>query len=295
MKGVNWNIDQVFLNRKTAFFSLSLAVALLALSSRVFPQTILEADGPGNTYELINSILAPGYDVIEAPDCNHLDFGRHIEEVFDADLNKNVFRFHIHKAPDNDRCINLDRQRNEIKSYDKSPAKLLAVEGEKIVYKWKFKLDTSFQPSSSFTHLHQIKAVGGTEAAMPLITLTARKGNPDKLQLRYAEDFTQTTIYQTELAPFRGNWVEVTETILFADGSSGEYEISIANLATGDEIFQYSSNSIRTWKTNASFLRPKWGIYRSLNDSINLRDEIVLFADFSIEEVGLIFANGFDY
>lgn len=264
------------------------------LSLPVFPQTILEANGPGDTYELINSVLAPGHDAIEVPDCNHLAFGRHIDEIFDTNLNKNVFRFHIHKTPDDDRCKKFDRQRNEIKSYANSPDKLLAVEGEKVEYKWKFKLDATFQPSSSFTHLHQIKAVGGTEASMPLITLTARKGNPDKLQLRYAEDFTQTTLYQASLDPFKGHWVEVTETIFFGDGNSGEYEILIANIATGDVLFQYSNNSIRTWKTNASFLRPKWGVYRSLNNAINLKDEIVLFADFSIEEIDLIFADGFD-
>ena len=51
-------------------------------------RTFLTADGPGNTYELINSKLAPGYNVIEAPDCGHSSFGRHIEEVFDSELNK---------------------------------------------------------------------------------------------------------------------------------------------------------------------------------------------------------------
>ena len=41
------------------------------------------------------------------------------------------------------------------------------------------------------------------------------------------------------------------------------------------------------WKTNASFLRPKWGIYRSLLDAENLRadEEIVRFANFSVSEV----------
>ena len=58
-------------------------------------QVVLNADGAGNTYELINSVLAPGHDVIEAPDCNHTTFGRHIDEIFDADLNSNVFRFQI--------------------------------------------------------------------------------------------------------------------------------------------------------------------------------------------------------
>ena len=36
-----------------------------------YSQIVLESDGPGNTYELINSVLAPGYNVIEVPDCAH--------------------------------------------------------------------------------------------------------------------------------------------------------------------------------------------------------------------------------
>ena len=246
-------------------------------------QTILQADGPGNTYELINSVLAPGYDVVEEPDCNHSSFGRHIDEIFDTELNKYVFRFHIHTSPDNDRCIKFDRQRNEIKTYDKSPDSLLAFLQDRIEYKWKFKLDSAFQPSTSFTHIHQIKAVGGSESSMPLITLTPRKSSPDRLELRYADALSQSTLYQTDLAPFKGVWVEATETMLFDEVGLGQYEILITKINGGDTLFHYSNNAIRTWKTNASFLRPKWGIYRSLNDSTSLRDEFVLFADFSIK------------
>ncbi|BAO76491.1 T9SS type A sorting domain-containing protein [Winogradskyella sp. PG-2] len=32
-------------------------------------------------------------------------------------------------------------------------------------------------------------------------------------------------------------------------------------------------------------MRPKWGIYRSLNSASDLRDEDVLFSDFSVQEV----------
>ena len=55
--------------------------------------SVVTADGPGDTYELISSVLAPGSNPIEVPDCGHGDFGRHIEEVFDEELNTDVFRF----------------------------------------------------------------------------------------------------------------------------------------------------------------------------------------------------------
>ena len=248
-------------------------------------QTILTADGPGNTYELINSVLAPGYDAVEEPDCGHQSFGRHIEEVFDNELNKYVFKFYIHTHEDDDRCINFDRQRNEIKTYDKSPDSLKATLQEVVRYKWKFKLDAGFQPSSKFTHIHQIKAVGGSESSMPQITLTPRESSPNKMQLRYAQNSTQVTVHETDLTPFLGVWVEATETILYDEIGLGRYEIAIKEVATGNTIFYYNDNAIRMWKTNADFQRPKWGIYRSLDDSTSLRDEAVLFADFEIEEL----------
>jgi len=123
-------------------------------------QVLLKADGAGNTYELITSVLAPGSNPIEAPDCGHMDFGEHIDEIFDNDLNAHVFRFYIHTDQDNDRCINFDRQRNEIKSFDKSPDNTLGVENEKVIYRWKFKLPAGFQSSPKFTHIHQLKSVG---------------------------------------------------------------------------------------------------------------------------------------
>jgi hypothetical protein len=119
-------------------------LVFLFISHICISQVVLTADGPGDTYELITSVLAPGQNPIEAPDCNHLEFGEHIDEIFDTELDKNVFRFFMHVDPDNDRCINFDRQRNEIKSYGPSPDNLLGIENERVVYKWKFKLPEGF-------------------------------------------------------------------------------------------------------------------------------------------------------
>jgi len=248
-----------------------------------YSQVTLDADGPGNTYSLITSVLAPGHNPIEVPDCNHAAFGDHIDEVFDTDLNANVFRFFMHTTPDNDRCKNFDRQRNEIKTYNQSPDNLLAVEDEIVVYKWKFKLPAGFQSSPNFTHIHQIKSVGGTLASMPIYTLTTRKGTPDKLQLRYAETTSQTTLMSVDLTPFIGTWVDVTETITYSN--SGTYDIQIKKVSDGSTLLSYTNNDIVNWRAGADFVRPKWGVYRSLINSQDLRDEAVLFANFSIEEV----------
>ena len=249
-------------------------------------QILLEADGPGNTYELINSVFAPnGGNVVETPDCAHPEFGRHIVEVWDADLQKYVFEFYLHVTPDNDRCINFDRQRVEIKTYEPSPDNLKGISGETVIYKWLFKIPAGFQPSSNFTHLHQIKPVGGDEDT-PIFALTARKGNPNKLELNYYESSNQSaiklkTIY---LSWLENSWVEVTEKIKI-DSVTGTYFISIKRVGDNSLLLSYENNKLLTIRPDNNFIRPKWGIYRSLLSSQDLRDESVRFADFSIEEV----------
>jgi len=255
------------------------------LSLPLTAQLILNADGQNNTYELITAKLAPNYNPIEVPDCGHTSFGRHIDEIFDDELNEYVFRFFIHTDEDDDRCINFDRQRNEIKTYNQSPDSLLGVQDEIVEYKWKFKLPEGFQSSSKFTHIHQLKAVGGTESSMPLITLTTRKGSPDELELRYAESLSQETLHEVNIAPFIDTWCEATETVTY--GESGTYEMIIKRVSDNAILFSYNNDNIRMWKTQADFIRPKWGIYRSLVFVEDLRNEEVLFANFSISELSL--------
>jgi hypothetical protein len=264
-------------------------------------QTILNADNtPNNTYELINSVLAPGGTAIETPDQTpdglHTAFGRHIAEVFDTDLNKNVFEFYVHVTPDNDVTGGLDRQRVEMKTYDASPNNLKGVLGETVTYKWRFKVPVGFQPSDNFTHIHQVKAVDGDDSK-PIFTLTPRYGTPNTMQLIYVIDNKGSNDYKEEvnLSFFEGIWVEALETIKIGTGTSGTYSITIKKVSDGTVLLSYSNNAIQTIRTAAtdpattgkvdnSFIRPKWGIYRSLLDSGKLRDHSLRIADVLIAE-----------
>ena len=244
----------------------------------------LVADGPGNTYELISSVF--GGDPMEDPDCAHPSFGRHVAEVFDNSLNKNVFAFYIHVTPDNDRCNGAtDRQRNEIKTYGPSPDNLKGQLNDTVTYRWKFKIDAGFQPSPSFTHIHQIKAGDGTNDGAPIITITPRYGSPDQLEIIHTGNTSASTLGKVktvDLAAFKGTWVEVIEKVIYK--TAGHYEISIKRVSDGAVLLTYSNDNIDMWRDDASFCRPKWGIYRSLNNASYLRDEEVRFADFCIAE-----------
>lgn len=269
--------------------TLILLFSLFCLTANA--QTVLQADGPGSTYELINSVFAPNNEAVESAECVHPEFGRHIAEVLDTDLQKYVFEFYIHVTPDNDRCINFDRQRVEIKTYEPSPANLKGVSGETVTYKWRFKLPTGFQPSANFTHIHQVKAVGGDDDD-PLFVLTARKGSPDKLELNYYESsiLAQQQLTSANLSLFINTWVEATETIKIHN-TNGSYSIVIKNVSTGATLLSYSNSKLLTIRSDNDFIRPKWGIYRSLASSSDLRDESIRFAYFSIQEGNLTDVN----
>ena len=273
---------------------MKLAAILVLITINIsYSQVVLNADGPGNTYERITNFFAPGNGTgaveapDETPDGSHQDFGRHIAEVFDTDLNKYVFEFYSHYALDNDvATLSTDRQRIEIKTYAASPDNYKGTLGENIIYKWMFKIPIGFLPSTNFTHLHQIKAVDGDDSS-PIFTLTPRLGTPNKLELIYVANSTSGTdkLNIVDLLPFEGNWIEAEEIIQV--GSSGSYSITLKKHSDGTILLSYSNATMATIRPDNSFIRPKWGIYRSLNDVVNLRDEAVRFSDFSIEEVNL--------
>ncbi len=271
------------MSRRTRAFTATLLVCFCPAPGYA-GSVALQASGDGGAYALIDHAFADGGSSVEVPDCGHPEFGPHITQGLDPDLKRPVFRFHIHRDADDDRCRNSDRQRTEIKVYAKSPEALKAKPGDVFTYSWKFRLGETFQPSRRFTHLHQIKAVGGSEDAMPLVTLTARKGRnggPDRLELRHATRDRQRTLAWAPLQPFLGRWISVTETIAF--GETGKLRIRMSSAQSGQPLLEYESDALRMWKSGADFVRPKWGIYRSLKDRDALKDETVGFADFRID------------
>ena len=53
-------------------------------------------------------------------------------------------------------------------------------------------------------------------------------------------------------------------------------------MSDGAVLLTYSNNNIDLWRTGTTFCRPKWGIYRSLNNPQDLRDEDVLYGNYCL-------------
>lgn len=217
---------------------------------------------------------------IENPDCEHTTFGAHITQVFDNTIQRNVFQFHSHIDADNDRCQVFDRVRMEVKGGPNTDLELQHPLNSIAYYRWKFRINEDYVSGSSFHHIFQLKAKGGNDDSFPVLTITLRTS---KLEVSHNGGDTGIdlgTLADADLSLFKGRWIEAF--IKVNNQENGEFEVELKDLLNENILLQYSNNDIDLWRTDADYNRPKWGMYRSKNAS--LEDEIFQFADFCISE-----------
>ena len=249
----------------------------------------LRADGPNtgrSAYDLIRAFGGPR--PIESPDLysNNHPGAAHIYEDSDDEVGDH-FVFVIHRDDDVDRDRHTDRQRNEIKAYGRSDRAVKAFEGETLVYEWKFKIHSKMQVSKRFSHFFQLKAVGGVDA-MPIVTLSgAKRRGGDRVEVRYAAQSRSEVLTHRPWSAVLGEWMSAYCRVVFAD--AGAVRMVVARLRDGEVIFDLRRRGIDMWRGEGptDFVRPKWGIYRSLRDRDHLRaaEDWVRFADFRVSKV----------
>ena len=266
------------------------------VSFSVLTERTLDADGDMlglDAYDLIRDFggdYVPG--PIEAPDLYPINHPavRHIYEDSDATVG-NHFVFVIHRDIDldRDRVENDDRQRNEIKTYDKSEEAVKGFENETFVYRWKFRINASMEVSTRFTHLFQLKAVGGSDSH-PILTISgAERSEEDGIEVRYSPQQEDNILQRQSWSLVTGEWLEAYCRVTFSE--SGDLRLIVTRMRDDEVIFDIDQTGLDLWRGEDAnhFVRPKWGIYRSILDLDNLRsdEESVRFANFSISEVML--------
>ncbi len=262
------------------------------------------SDGPNNgltAYQLIENAF--GEDSIEAPDfysSNHDDVV-HIVEDTDATVG-NHFVFLAHRDLDYDRNGGpSDRQRNEIKTFDRSDDNLLGYEGETFQYTWKFKVSSELELSSRFTHFFQIKAKNYSEDNsngndnQPVFTLSGaeRSSSGNELQVRYNSGYNPDGSSTSDVYMVRQDWNAITDEWLevfvqITYAEAGKFDMTVTRMSDNAVIIDLSEDNIDTYRgvEARDFSRPKWGIYRSILEASSLRpeEEQVRFADFVIRK-----------
>lgn len=257
---------------------------------QVMSERRLNADGVDqglSSYALIRRFAGP--KSIESPDLyahNHPQ-GEHIYEASDAVVGDH-FVFTLHKAHDNDRGILsiTDRQRNEIKAYDGSSEDLKAYKNETFTYSWKFKLNNDITLSRHFGHFFQLKAVDGGPGA-PILTISARDKQGEWLEIIHRIHGKSDKLKRVPLAPFKGRWLQINCFVNYSN--QGALTLRITDIVSGEPLLALSLQDIDMLRGESStdFVRPKWGIYRSLKSKEMLREEEekVFFADFIVQRL----------
>jgi hypothetical protein len=274
--------------------------------------TTMEADPAlvGQLFGGINTYMKQfGFDYSEHPNCTgglggHMD-GVHGDVDVEPVLARHAFRFHIHIDPviDGDRCSSstVDRQRNEMKSITNNStwAHVQGNYDEWQILEWKFKLPAGLQPTSNFFHIHQLKAQDGPNNGAPTITITPRassSGGNKRIQIIHSVDGRNTDkgtiVDNVPLSEFEDEWVQVREEMHYT--YEGYYAIKITRIRDGKVLIDFKDENIDMWRVGTSYIRSKFGLYRSLaggrldrvpvGQSPLLKNEHIWITDFRVYE-----------
>ena len=226
---------------------------------------------------------------IEAPDLLKKIEGQseRIRIVRDREITS-AFELLLHRDLDGDRDkiwqIGKERQRNEIKGYQGSVDALKGYENQTHLIKWHFKIGETFKITKEFCHFFQLKAVGTHNVDAPILTLSGviRKRTP-QLQLQCWNGDKSERHFLADWEACQGKWLQCTVQCLY--GKKGSYKFSVHSL-DGTIESEVDQKDFPSWREGFEFVRPKWGIYRSLatvKNQLNPVDSVFL-NHFSIQK-----------
>jgi chitin-binding protein len=178
-------------------------------------------------------------------------------------------RFDMHLR---DRDSKDDRQRNEAVGMRQNGRNLEMRNGETWRMSWDLFIPGSLRATSSFTHIHQLKMPGLGSAPIFVMSLRLRGATPT-IETRVAHQGVH--VGHTDLAPLQDKWIR-TE-FEYAIGDNGRVRWVLRDGAR--TVIDVSKSAVDLFM--ADRVRPKWGIYRSMNGGSNLRDCHLLLRNLS--------------
>ncbi|SDH09612.1 CBM35 domain-containing protein [Nonomuraea jiangxiensis] len=170
-----------------------------------------------------------------------------------------AYRFDMHTQDrDGD-----DRQRNEVKGMRTSSSSYLEIrENETWRISYQMYIPTTLDSTTSFTHIAQMKTPG---SGAPLYTMSLPiSGGTPKINVRYWDEAEQThEVGNTNLGPIQGKWVDTTFEFKASDDGYLRWILRDGSTTLVDRRLDDTD----LWRGDDEYLRPKWGIYRSIESS----------------------------
>ena len=230
--------------------------------------TLMVTNCTTDVHNQINAVLggSPNIDVIEIPTTNPTL--PHVTCVSDCTMSKAI-NFTLYTTDNDSVTLLSDRQRLEMKVFDKSPTLLKATNNSHYIYAWWFYLDPSLQAGDNFFHIFQIKAVGTGVDDNPLVTFTLTRKNGLHLRLRHNDSATTEYHNMVPISAVVGKWTQAFVQVNFQNGvtpgaaTSGSIQVILKD-QSDNQLFQGLFYNDMYWNL-ANFYRPKWGLYRSIS------------------------------
>jgi len=172
--------------------------------------------------------------------------------------------FIMHRR-DRDTTGGGDRQRHEVKGMRAGGAALRPRNGETWRIRYEMFMPGSLRGTSRFTHIFQLKTPATNGG--PWVTLSlGRSGSSETLRCRAFSTPGSPDIGATNLAPLRNRWITVDMTFRLGPSATGRF---VVRNGTGDGapvVVDSSRSGIRI-PDEGDYIRPKWGIYRSIQSA----------------------------
>lgn len=180
------------------------------------------------------------------------------------------WRFNMHTV---DRDDLADRQRQEVAGCRNEDGTLQWLPGETWRITYAMYLPSSLQATTSWTHIMQIKQ---PSPGPPIAAQTLRRVDGEQ-RIGVHSYSADVTIGSTSLESLHDQWTNVDFQIRIGDKKSGSIRWVLST--EGTTVIDVRRNGIDTlFRKERAF--PKWGIYRSLEDtSDSLRDCYLLLTN----------------
>jgi hypothetical protein len=155
-----------------------------------------------------------------------------------------------------------DRQRNEVKGMHAGGKDLDLLPGQTWRLDWSLYLPSSLHATKNFTHIMQLKIPGNGSAPLFTVDLTLAGGRPT-IQLKvFAEG---KVVGSAPLAPLQNAWISSSVTVHVGSAPGGSVGWLLRD-QHGATLVNNTVTNVGTYLSNPdNRVRPKWGIYRSLN------------------------------
>lgn len=188
------------------------------------------------------------------------------------------YRFDIYKD-DLDSTGGGDRQRTESKGMVSKGTALKMKNGETWTISYEMYMPSTLHGTSKFTHIFQLKTPATNGG--PWITLDlSRSGSSETFRARAYGMPGSPDIASTSLSPLRDKWITVEWT--FTIGPKGKARF-VARNGTGSSAPVVADKSMSNVNIpdEGDYVRPKWGIYRSIQSaSSDIIDTHLLFRNY---------------